>query len=39
MTYLSAPLVSGRLTSRILEPLVDKIRNKVAGRILEPLFR
>lgn len=29
--YLGAPLVIGRLTSRIIEPLVEKIRNKVAG--------
>ncbi|KAK2649747.1 hypothetical protein Ddye_017236 [Dipteronia dyeriana] len=29
--YLGAPLVTGRLTSRIIDPLVEKIRKKVAG--------
>ncbi|TXG69366.1 hypothetical protein EZV62_004301 [Acer yangbiense] len=31
VTYLGAPLVYGKLSSRILEPLVEKIRNKIAG--------
>ncbi|KAF5464238.1 hypothetical protein F2P56_014330, partial [Juglans regia] len=29
-TYLGAPLVSRRLTTRIIEPLVEKVRKKVA---------
>ncbi|KAJ0095449.1 hypothetical protein Patl1_15066 [Pistacia atlantica] len=31
ITYLGVPLVSGRLTSRHLEPLIEKIRRKIAG--------
>ncbi|XP_035546844.1 uncharacterized protein LOC118348725 [Juglans regia] len=31
VTYLGAPLVSGRLTSRIMELLIEKIRKKIAG--------
>ncbi|KAF5468900.1 hypothetical protein F2P56_013011 [Juglans regia] len=31
LTYLGVPLVSGRLTSRELEPLIEKIRRKIAG--------
>ncbi|TXG59223.1 hypothetical protein EZV62_013796 [Acer yangbiense] len=31
VTYLGAPLVYGKLSSRILEPLVEKIRNKIVG--------
>lgn len=31
MTYLGVPLVSNRLLSHIMESLVEKIRNKVAG--------
>ncbi|KAG6713393.1 hypothetical protein I3842_05G149300, partial [Carya illinoinensis] len=29
--YLGVPLVTRRLTARHLEPLVNKVRNKVAG--------
>ncbi|KAK2639698.1 hypothetical protein Ddye_027493 [Dipteronia dyeriana] len=31
VTYLGAPLVSRKLTSRIMEPLVEKIRKKIVG--------
>ncbi|XP_040991014.1 uncharacterized protein LOC121238253 [Juglans microcarpa x Juglans regia] len=31
VTYLGVPLVSGRLTSRDLKPLIEKIRRKIAG--------
>lgn len=31
VVYLGVPLVSGRLLARCVEPLVEKIRNKVAG--------
>ncbi|KAG2674106.1 hypothetical protein I3760_13G120400 [Carya illinoinensis] len=31
VTYLGVPLVEGRLTSRVLEPLIEKIQKKVAG--------
>ncbi|KAJ0086550.1 hypothetical protein Patl1_07518 [Pistacia atlantica] len=30
-TYLGVPMVSGRLTSRHLEPLVEKVRRRIAG--------
>lgn len=31
VTYLGAPLVSGRLTSTILEPIIETIRSKISG--------
>ncbi|KAJ0094336.1 hypothetical protein Patl1_15029 [Pistacia atlantica] len=30
-TYLGVPMVSGRLTSRHLEPLVEQVRRRIAG--------
>ncbi|KAI9170044.1 hypothetical protein LWI28_021597 [Acer negundo] len=31
VTYLGAPLMSGRLTTRIIDPFVEQVRNKVAS--------
>ncbi|KAF5481513.1 hypothetical protein F2P56_002155 [Juglans regia] len=34
VTYLGVPLVSGRLTTRIFEPLIDQVRKKLPVRSL-----
>lgn len=37
--YLPVPLVTGRLTAQMLEPLLNKVRNKVAGWTMKLLHK